>query len=116
MARRATGHRQLRRIGIGGMLAIGLSTATQMATAVNQATAAPPKSTKQTNDAKTKTDSKSPPSAQLLEYLGQYEDAADGVDPLEFQDDTIKTTKPAYAGDQESNESDKSKLGSGSGP
>ncbi len=49
----------------------------------------------------TAADGKSAPSAALLEYLGQYEDAADGLDPLGFEgDNAVQDAKTANADKQ----------------
>ena len=73
-----------------GTLLIGLATAAQTGGS-NPATTpvAPAKQDIVGNDKKkgaavATSDAKTAPSAALLEYLGQYEDAVDGLDPLGF--------------------------------
>jgi hypothetical protein len=79
-----------------GTLLIGLTSSTQIAGG-NSAPAAAAKQDAAHATKTTASDSKSTPSAAVLDYLGQYEDAAEGFDPLGFDDNTIENSKPATA-------------------
>ena len=86
-----------------GTLLIGLATAAQTGapsanpvTTVKQDVVGNDKKNSGTANAAKQTTAA--PSAALLEYLGQYEEAADGLDPLGFDgDNTIENGKTATA-------------------
>lgn len=96
-----------------GTLLIGLATAAQTGggdpatTPVTQAGKDAAASANKAHPAAA-SDGKSAPSAALLEYLGQYEDAADGLDPLGFEGDESKQNGKTANADK-----DADKQGSG---